>query len=142
MKTLYALIFVCLSFPALADVLDITPIGADEDYAAEASAPAPQPIEDHSFGAEVDFYVDEYNVGSVSSPVMKPIDEAELQGTPRDDDTMIEDEAYTAGVTSPDTPTTEDPIKSGLDFLVDDEAEEFKLPATTGEPSTGFDDLG
>jgi hypothetical protein len=82
MKTLYALAFVCLSLPAFADVLDITPTGVDEDNTATISAPTPQPIEE---------YVDEYNAGPVTTPVTKPIDVAEVQVAVRDDHTIIED---------------------------------------------------
>jgi hypothetical protein len=89
MKTLYAVTFVCLSLPALADVL--APIRADEDDTAPASVPAFQSIEDQSV---VDFYVDEYhmrhgtdgldttpgrdnddNTGPASVPASKPIEE-------------------------------------------------------------------
>jgi hypothetical protein len=113
MKTLYALVFLCLSVPALADVLDITPIGADEDSIAIASAPAPQPVED---------YVDEYNVGPVTTPVTQPTDVAEVQIAERGDDTVIEDDAYTAGVSSPASLKIDDnPIKLDVDFSVDDE---------------------
>jgi hypothetical protein len=57
MKALYAVTFVCLSLPALAD--DATPMRADEDNAVTAGAPASQPIEDQSI---VDFFVDETNM--------------------------------------------------------------------------------
>src|SRR5262245_23780260 len=69
MKTLYALVFVCLSLPALADVLDITPIGADEEDTVVATVPAPPRIEDQSVGGGVYFLVDEYNAGSTSDDV-------------------------------------------------------------------------
>jgi hypothetical protein len=134
MKTLYALVFVCLALPAFADVLDITPSGVDEDYTVATSGLAPQPTEDRSVGADVDVYVDEYNVGYDITPAMKPIDETELQASSRDDDSMIEDDV-TAGVNSPATPTIEDtPVAPGLDVSVDDEIQELKLPATIGEP--------
>jgi hypothetical protein len=138
MKTLYALVFVCLSFPALADVLDITPTGADEDYTAATIGLAPQPTEDRSIGADVDVYVDEYNAGAVA-PATQPIDEAELPASSRDDDTMFADD-YTAGVTAPAAPTIEDmPVNPGLDSL-DEEVQEYKLPATIGEPWIEFVD--
>jgi hypothetical protein len=139
MKTLYAVtFFVCLSLSALADVLDITPIAGVEDSIA-TSMPPPQTIEDHSVRAAVDFYVDEYHVGPVTTPAIKPIEGAEFEGTSRDDaptlrysiDTMIEDDDYTA--VSPATPKIEDkPINSGLDFSLDNEPWEFKLPETIG----------
>ena len=87
MKTLYALFFVCLSVPALADILDVMPIGGDEDDVATVSMPAPEPIEDHSVGAVVDFYVDvgDDNVVSAATPAIKPDEGAELEGTSRAD---------------------------------------------------------
>jgi hypothetical protein len=136
MKTLYALIFVFLASPAIADVLDITPTVVDEDNTPAISTPAPQPIE-HA----VDFYVDEDNVEPITTPVMKPIDAAEVQVAARDDDTMVEHDAA-VGVTSPATPKIEDkPINLGLDFTVDDEAQNFELRATISEPSTEVAEL-
>jgi hypothetical protein len=64
MKTLYALVFVCLSLPALADVLDVMPIGADEEITAAVNVPALQPVDDQTVGA----VVDEDNAGSVTTP--------------------------------------------------------------------------
>jgi len=132
MKTLYALVFVCLSFPALADVLDITPVGVDEEYIAATSGLAPQPVEHRSIGADVDVYVDEYNAGAVA-PATQPFDATEYQASSRDDDTMFADDDYTAGVTAPAAPTIGDtPVNPGLDSL-DEEVQEFKLPASIGE---------
>jgi hypothetical protein len=130
MKTLYALIFVCLSFPTLADVLDITPIDADEDNTAAASAPLPQPIE-----YAVDFYVDEYNAEPVSTPVMKPTGVAEVQVAARDDDPMIKEDAHTAGVTSLATPKIED-RHPAFAFSGKDEAPDFEFGGIISEPST------
>jgi hypothetical protein len=139
MKTLYALVFVCLSLPAFADVLDITPTGVDEEYTAATSGLAAQPTEDRSVGGDVDVYVDEYNAGAVA-PATQPIDATEFQPSSRDDDTMFADDDYTAGVTAPAAPTIEDtPVNPGLDSL-DEEVQEFKLPATIGEPWIEFVD--
>ena len=153
MKTLYALFFVCLSVPALADVLDVMPIGGDEDDDATVSMPAPEPIEDHSVGAVVDFYVDvgDDNVVSAATPAIKPDEGAELEGTSRADadttwtipptmdgaiDLTVEHVDDAAGVTSAPTPNVEDaPIAAGHDLSVDDEGREFKLSETTGERS-------
>jgi hypothetical protein len=136
MKTLYALIFVILSTSALADVLDITPIGVDEENTATTSAPAPQPIE-HA----VDFDVDEYNAEPAPAPVINPIDVAEVKVAARGDDTMIEEDAHTAGVTTQASPKIEDRLPTfGLDFSMDDEAPDVELRATVSEPSTELAD--
>jgi hypothetical protein len=126
MKTLYALILVCLSSPTLADVLDITPIDVYEDNTAAASAPAPQPIE-----YAVDFYVDEYDAHPVPTPVMNPTGTTEVQVAARDDDTMIED-THTAGVTSSAMPKIED-RHPALAFSVEDEAADVELRGIIGE---------
>jgi hypothetical protein len=154
MKTLYALFFVCLSVPALADVLDVMPIGGDEDDVATVSIPVPAPIEDHSVGAIVDFDVDidVDNVASATTPAIEPDDRAELEGTSRADadatwttpptmdgatDVTVENADDAAGMTSAPTPKVEDePIDAGHNFSVDDEGREFKLSETIGERST------
>jgi hypothetical protein len=158
MKTLYALLFVCLSFPALADVLDIMPIGGDDDDVAAVSMPAPEPIEENSVGAVVDFHVDvdDDNVASVTAPAIVPDEETALAGTPRADadatwtilptmedvlDVTIAPADDAAGVTSAPAPKIEDEvIDHGHDFAVDDEkSREIKLSATIVECSTGAD---
>jgi hypothetical protein len=127
MKRLYALIFVCLSSPTLADVLDITPIDVNEDNTAAASAPAPQPIK-----YAVDFYVDEYDVDPVPTPIMKSTGIAEVQVAARDDDTMINEDAHTADVASSAMPKIED-RHPALVFSVEDEAPDFELQNIIGE---------
>src|SRR5262245_51780977 len=67
MKTLYALVFACLSLPALADVLE--PIGVDEENTVVATVPAPQPIDDQSIGGAVYFLAAESNAGPASDDV-------------------------------------------------------------------------
>jgi hypothetical protein len=158
MKTLYALLFVCLSFPALADVLDVMPIGGDEDDVATVSMPAPEPLEDNSVGDVVDFSVDvdDDNVASVTAPAIVPDEATALAGTaPADADatwTMLPtmDEAIdatvapaddAAGATSAPAPRIEDEvIDHGHDFAVaDEEGREIKLSATIGECFTAAD---
>jgi hypothetical protein len=102
MKTLYAVTFVCLSLPALADVL--APIRADEDDSAPASMSAIQSIEDQSV---VDFYVDEYHLRQVTDG---------LDITPsRDND----QNTAPASVPASD-PTEEHSVGAAVDFHVDE----------------------
>jgi hypothetical protein len=154
MKTLYALFFVCLSVPALADVLDIVPVGGDGNEVATVSMPAPEPIDEQSIGAVVDFDVDigDDNVASATTPAIEPDDAAELEATSSVDadamgapapsmdgaiDLTVEHANDAADVTAAPTPKVEEePIDAGHAFSVDDEGREFKLSETIGEGST------
>jgi len=116
MKTLYALIFVLLASPAIADILDITPTAVDQDNTATISTSAPQPTE-HA----VDFYVDEDNAEPIPTPAIKPVDVAEVQVASRGDDTMIEEDAHTAAIAVPAASQIEDePIDIEVDLSVDE----------------------
>ena len=115
MKTLYALIFVLLSSPTIADVLDITPTGADDTTSA-ISAPAPPPIE----------HADESKAEPVPADPAKPIDLAEIQIAMGHDDIIIEDDLHTAGVILPPALKTDDnPINIEVE--------------SQGDAETGFD---
>jgi len=108
MKTLYAVIFVLLSSPAIADVLDITPTGTDDTTSA-ISAPVPQAIE-HALDFDVDYvdYVDEHKVEPAPANPPKPIDLAEIQIAAGPGEIFTEDDHHTAGVISPATLKTDD----------------------------------
>jgi hypothetical protein len=156
MKTIYALFFVCLSVPALADVLDVMPIGGDANDVATVSMPAPEPIDEQSIGAVVDFHVDagDDNVASVATPAIEPADAAEREGTPpagadamgatppamdRAIDLTVEHADDAAEVTAAPPPKVDEPIDAGHDFSVDDESRELKLSEAIGERSIEVD---
>jgi hypothetical protein len=137
MKTFYALIFVLLSSPVIADVLDITPTGADEDNTATISTSAPQPIE-HA----VDFYVDDDNAEPIPTPAIKPVDVAEVQVASRGDDTTIEEEAHTAAIAVPAASQIEEEAHTATVAVpaasqIEDEPIEVEVDLSVDE--TGFD---
>jgi hypothetical protein len=114
MKTLYALIFVLLSSPAIADVLDITPTGTDDTTSAIS---APAPVIEHAVDFDID-YVDEKAEPVPADP--KPIDVAEVQIAAGPDDTIVEDD-YTAGAVLPAAVKTENPISVEVESSQDEE---------------------
>jgi hypothetical protein len=114
MKTLYALIFVLLSSPAIADVLDITPTGTDDTTSAIS---APAPVIEHAVDFDID-YVDEKAEPVPADP--KPTAVTEIQIAVGHDDIVIEDD-YTAGVVSPATLKTEEPINVEVESSQDED---------------------
>jgi hypothetical protein len=132
MKTFYALIFVLLSSPAIADVLDITPTGADEDNTATISTSAPQPTE----------HAVDYNAEPIPTPAIKPVDVAEVQVASRGDDTTIEEEAHTAAIAVPAASQIEEEAHTATVAVpaasqIEDEPIEVEVDLSVDE--TGFD---
>jgi hypothetical protein len=115
MKTLYALIFVLLSSPAIADVLDITPTGTDDTTSAIST---PAPVIDHAVDFDID-YIDEYNAGPVPAEPAKPTDVAEIQVAVGPDDSVVEDD-HIAGIVSPAALKVEEPINVEVESSQDE----------------------
>jgi hypothetical protein len=86
MRIIYALIAGCLSLQACNQAptvsMSVEGYGVAEQMAAMSLFEA-----DHAAAAApyADFYVDEYNVGPLTTAAIKPIDGAEFAGTSRDD---------------------------------------------------------
>jgi hypothetical protein len=156
MMTLYALLFALLSLPASAwepevynsacpeDGLGVTAIEPAlprlEDYAifwidaddtTVANAPAVTNYDDYSVDSSID-----YDTTASTSPASQPLTDAAMHAVdffsavePTVDFFITDD--YTAAVTSPaSNPHIDAPIDTTVDFSVDDEGWDFKLPAT------------
>jgi hypothetical protein len=122
MRTLYALTFVLLfSTSSIADVLDITPTGVDDDSTATISTPTLQPIE-----RAVESYVEEYNA-EPATPVIKPIDAADVQ-IAADETDMPDEYMQTAAVPSAGSSKIEErSMILDVDFSVENETGGFDL---------------
>jgi hypothetical protein len=135
MKIIYAVVAACLSLQAC------------NNQAPTVSAPVITQFDDYAYNADADFYVDEYNVGvvttgtvptgylfdagadfnfdGVNTAAVKPINGAEFAGTSRDDANTawstiyFHDDEYTATVNVP--PTETGASETYLGFHIDED---------------------
>ena len=135
MRTLYALIFACLSLQACVEQSKTPAIATNiNEYSSIIE-----------FAGIVPLYDDyDYTASITTPPAIKPIDGAEFEGTSRDSantpwsstrnldqyviDWSIDEDDYTAAVISPaPKPTTDAPIETRADFFADDGGWDFKV---------------
>jgi hypothetical protein len=125
MKTLYALIAVCLSVPALAyepEPFDYASniycpeYGATVPLEQTATVPAIKSFDDYSFDPSVD-----YDGNTAATPATKPLEDFSF-------DPSIDYDDYTAIVPGPESKPAEKPADTTVDVFADDDAWDFKVP--------------
>ena len=113
MKTLYAVIFACLSLQAC--------IGQSE-------TPTVATVNEYSTAAELQF---EGTSSDAATTAWTTASKPKLEDHWFDVGVYGADDDHTAAVTMPTTPKLEDnAINTGVDFYADDDAWDFKLPET------------
>jgi hypothetical protein len=135
MKTLYALIFACLSLQACIDQSKTPAVSTNiNEYSSIVEYAGAVPLyDDHEHTAVI-----------TTTSAVRPIDGAEFAGTSRDDaatpwasmphldryaiDWSADEDEHTAAVISPASRPTTAPVAAGTDFLAEDEGWDFTVP--------------